>query len=494
MKKIILLSCAFLSAFISTAQYQKMKAVVFPNSDIVPIQKSKKTRAQDYRILENVNTFTDYQGGTVQLDSFVYTYAANEGAHAVPAINNFPVVGMPAYYKIDACGEIIQWQSYAPPFGSIPNPNYKYLRQFDANNKILNLTTLEVKAGNNTQYLNSKKEIYQYNAQQKLAKTIFQDWDFTLSQWQTIKEQTKTYDAAGNIIKDSTLLVNSNGTKVPSIISSSVYANNKLIKKDIQSLWNSTLQQFNNGNLDSIVYASDSIFIYKFIKFSAIPFQLYNVYLYTFQNGLNKKSFMQNYNTANGSFELNATTDYTYNSNNLLSKVQVRNDSNKLVYNYNLLYDQDGNPVRETIVDSNSVSKLVRNYLYHSSGQYESIVDSFFENGNYGLSSINTDTYKYGIYENGIPLEISAIKDIKLEIFPNPASSWLHISYEIPTASNVEISIFNLLGQPISNSSTYKNKGNYLETIDTRNLAEGMYCVQVKMGNSSTQKVIKVQP
>lgn len=68
----------------------------------------------------------------------------------------------------------------------------------------------------------------------------------------------------------------------------------------------------------------------------------------------------------------------------------------------------------------------------------------------------------------------------------NPTTT---ISYSIPKASNIKISILNSLGEEVQTLvNEYKEAGNYSARFNAANLASGIYLYQLKAGDFVTSK------
>jgi PKD repeat protein len=70
-----------------------------------------------------------------------------------------------------------------------------------------------------------------------------------------------------------------------------------------------------------------------------------------------------------------------------------------------------------------------------------------------------------------------------IRYYPNPVNSELNISVDLPQAMNVEISIFNTLGEKVKDvhQGTIKNE---LLKVNTQNLSSGIYYLKVDLNNS----------
>ena len=79
--------------------------------------------------------------------------------------------------------------------------------------------------------------------------------------------------------------------------------------------------------------------------------------------------------------------------------------------------------------------------------------------------------------------------------FPNPFNPSTTISYAIPTRSHVTLSIFNTLGQKVSELvNTEKEPGVYNATLDASSFASGVYFYRIQAGSFvQTKKLVVVK-
>ena len=76
-----------------------------------------------------------------------------------------------------------------------------------------------------------------------------------------------------------------------------------------------------------------------------------------------------------------------------------------------------------------------------------------------------------------------------IELFPNPASDQLNISYNLNASTKIRISILDKIGRTIIESkSESKNVGNHISTIDIKHFAKGAYLVQLQTNRSMVTK------
>ncbi|RZK77437.1 MAG: T9SS type A sorting domain-containing protein, partial [Pedobacter sp.] len=90
---------------------------------------------------------------------------------------------------------------------------------------------------------------------------------------------------------------------------------------------------------------------------------------------------------------------------------------------------------------------------------------------------------------------LSADKDdseIKLSVFPLPASKNLTVAFELPEAQGVIISIVNIVGQKVYEQNKGTQKGVVIENLDISKLARGTYILNIKTKDKTYSKKIAI--
>ena len=87
-------------------------------------------------------------------------------------------------------------------------------------------------------------------------------------------------------------------------------------------------------------------------------------------------------------------------------------------------------------------------------------------------------------------------ESISLNLYPNPTNNNtpITLSYSIQKASDVVISVFNNIGQEVSNN-TFASQipGNHIENLQLENLSKGIYTVKIQTDNSFVCKKLVIQ-
>ncbi len=111
------------------------------------------------------------------------------------------------------------------------------------------------------------------------------------------------------------------------------------------------------------------------------------------------------------------------------------------------------------------------------------ITESWFNKG--GIS--------YTFYKNSSSLGVDDLAFDSMKIYPNPFKDKLNISIDLSQSQDVNIKIYNLQGQCVYKTKTFKTTGNQNIQIDLRsvsNIPSGIYLLHIIANNRSLKKRI----
>ena len=79
-----------------------------------------------------------------------------------------------------------------------------------------------------------------------------------------------------------------------------------------------------------------------------------------------------------------------------------------------------------------------------------------------------------------------------LSIVPNPSTGSFVVNFEVSEAREVQIKIYDLVGQLIQVQPPVKVSGLYNKQINLGNVAKGVYILQIQSGDGILNKKIEV--
>lgn len=98
------------------------------------------------------------------------------------------------------------------------------------------------------------------------------------------------------------------------------------------------------------------------------------------------------------------------------------------------------------------------------------------------------------VVETEIGVSIAEPSEIyQLSIFPNPNSGSFVVQVETKSEKQIQISVFNVVGQKIYDSQTESITGEYSKPIDLKNAAEGIYFVRIAIDNGIVNRKIIIR-
>lgn len=85
------------------------------------------------------------------------------------------------------------------------------------------------------------------------------------------------------------------------------------------------------------------------------------------------------------------------------------------------------------------------------------------------------------------------IADSQLKLFPNPASDYLNINFEMEKSGMVNINIFDIQGKLIIAAEYNLGKGNHHKMINLSKFESGMYIINAKINGQNVSEQFIVQ-
>ena len=178
------------------------------------------------------------------------------------------------------------------------------------------------------------------------------------------------------------------------------------------------------------------------------------------------------------------------------------------------LLDQNGNIVAEesytaSQADSNFDYEWELEYGCYTFNVYDTYGDGLeasiwgnFVDGFVTLNDENNDVLWSGVaYGEGESVAFEVMQGLNisehngdlLSIFPNPSNDYTNLNLQLSNNVNIKYNLYNSLGQVVkSKNEGILNRGNHNIKVDLNELVEGLYFIEIQIGNSSELHPINV--
>ncbi len=92
----------------------------------------------------------------------------------------------------------------------------------------------------------------------------------------------------------------------------------------------------------------------------------------------------------------------------------------------------------------------------------------------------------------GVPQIIIGNEGVK--VYPNPTSHQITVQMNAGQNQNLELEMYNMLGQRVYDQSLTDQNGMIYQQIDVSSLSDGIYLLKVNEGNNFySKKIVKLQ-
>lgn len=158
------------------------------------------------------------------------------------------------------------------------------------------------------------------------------------------------------------------------------------------------------------------------------------------------------------------------------------------VHKYNIYRADSASTNFETFELDGSTSSIAFSKIFIGSGAFQIRVTALDVNE---LETLPSDPIYFTVgvgtditEESGIPKAFALHQN-----YPNPFNPKTIITYDVPSASNIEIRVFDITGKLVKDLvNEFKNVGTHTVTFDATNLASGVYLYQLKTNSFLTVK------
>jgi hypothetical protein len=161
------------------------------------------------------------------------------------------------------------------------------------------------------------------------------------------------------------------------------------------------------------------------------------------------------------------------------------------------------NTIGQAVMRTNTDANGNYNFSDINAGNYNVLIDlpGLIHNSSYNFNIAANDVFwdkSYFVSFNDriidtvfLAVGVNEIINFDSKVYPNPFTEQTTISYTLPTTSNVNIEVYNFVGEKLQTIvNETKAAGKHNAIFSTNNMAKGIYFIRVTAGNK--QKMIKV--
>ncbi len=173
-------------------------------------------------------------------------------------------------------------------------------------------------------------------------------------------------------------------------------------------------------------------------------------------------------------------TEFTANANGYDVTFDWSAPSKAELLGYNIYEVSDlDTPINESLITENSYV-----YTLASNGAYEYYLAAVYDEGLSDLAGPVFVDLNVGIYN---------LNNSEFNIYPNPMSDFAQITFELKENAEVSYSIYSITGSLVSQSvAENKASGTQIIELNTHDLEEGIYFVNLNVNGENTTKKITV--
>lgn len=286
-------------------------------------------------------------------------------------------------------------------------------------------------------YDNSTKTVYTYNVLQQNDTILNLSWAGSL--WTNVKYEAYTYNVQG------------------------------LLNTRTQFTWNAGI--WNYGFRWSYSYNAGLKVLQEFFYTynSGIWTNFYKVDYTYLSNIYLSQTYRYNWNNSATSWDIAQRTDYQLNS--------------------------DNNLIDRKVFELSSITHLMeitQHYIYNYDADKNLSYQAYAARVNYlGTERYNYENFYWYLLSPNVINDIAP--EVKLSIFPIPATNILSVQFVLDKTAFVHITLYNANGSLIKNVvSREESSGQVLVTTDVSNLPAGIYFLQTSIDSKSTTQQIVI--
>jgi hypothetical protein len=135
-----------------------------------------------------------------------------------------------------------------------------------------------------------------------------------------------------------------------------------------------------------------------------------------------------------------------------------------------------------------SISLLFKEFMLNNVDANTSLQSNTVSGGRLNLFNSLQAINQYCITTDDKIKEIAELFITDLTIQPNPAGDYLQLMYSLPNSGNVSIDLLDITGRLVKHIERSNfSEGYHSHTVYLEDIEAGVYCIQLRSGNSSSQ-------
>ncbi|HLO72271.1 MAG TPA: T9SS type A sorting domain-containing protein [Flavipsychrobacter sp.] len=377
-------------------------------------------------------------------------------------------------------------------------PAVRYLRTYDAANRIASHTTQQYKAG---VWRNSLQYLYRYTPAGTYDTVWANKWDTANALWKTERIYQYKYDVKGRV--DSIFWLKPSGSAFVTEAADAYHYTDTMLTKHTLDVWNDTLAQWDRWQLETWHYdqASGKQDTYELhrIDIQSITLQPERKEVYVY-DGTKRVAGLWKYYWFSISQSWQGLNEYyyTYNSHNDVIEEVVNywdlfaqrwGPLNKIYYYYDFVYNVTDVIKKQfdyPVYADHSWTK----YLYNSNGLPIERT-KYIWNDAIGtwLPEKSSDSKHLYYYNNSNNIKSAVGMPTDIIIYPNPAKNFVTISGSWQHIEKCTILLSDMQGRLVYQAyeMLYPNKG---LSIPISNVADGQYILSINNGSEQMTKLL----
>ncbi len=377
-------------------------------------------------------------------------------------------------------------------------PAVRYLRTYDAANRIASHTTQQYKTGI---WRNSLQYLYTYTPAGTYDTVWANKWDTTNALWKTERIYKYKYDIKGRV--DSIYWLKPSGSILITEAADAYQYTDTMLTKHTLDVWNDTLAQWDRWQLETWHYdlASGKPDTYELhrIDIPSITLQPERKEVYVYDGAKRVAGLWKYYwFTISQSWQGLNEYYYSYNSHNDITEeivnywdlfAQMWGPLSKIYYYYDFVYnvtDVINKQFDYPVYKDYSWTK----YQYNSSGlPIERAKYVWNDAINAWLPEKSSNSKHLYYYNNGNNIQAVLDNTADIIVYPNPAKAFVTISGNWQYTEKCSVSLCDINGRLVYqvHETLYPGKG---LLIPTSNVADGQYILRVSKGSGEMTKLL----